>query len=209
MGVIESHRDVGAPLKTLEIRKIGRAGIGVSHRDGTKDAAGLGVISIHLHVGRDDGIEAGDGGAESERAADDAAQSGAGSSGSRAGASRAATGTRSEASGGSSRRILHHPERSSQKSCSGLGAEQVGIGNAHVVALDGDVHIVLQRQRDCVVHRQHEFAVLQHRLDAWGIAQIGRGNGMRLVGSDQIGKMRIRFGKVVDFKRLGRRGCLA
>ena len=51
---------------------------------------------------------------------------------------------------------------------------QGGVGQLRTVALDGDVQIILQRQRDRVLQGKVEIAGAQQALDAGGIRQIVR-----------------------------------
>ena len=79
--------------------------------------------------------------------------------------------------------------------------KNIGIGDVQVVARDGDVEIVLQRQRNRVIQRQIELALVHQRIDACGVRQIRRGQVPRRVRSDRIGKMRHRLGIIQDRQR--------
>jgi hypothetical protein len=80
---------------------------------------------------------------------------------------RRATGTRAdlraESAHASAGRVLHNAERHAQNGRTRLGPQHVGVGDVQVIARDGDVEIVLQRQRDRVIQRQIKLAVV-HEL---------------------------------------------
>ena len=51
------------------------------------------------------------------------------------------------------------------------GAQNVGVGNIQVVALNRDVQVIFHGQRDRVIHGKHQLAILHQLLDARRIAQ--------------------------------------
>src|SRR6185437_479887 len=56
------------------------------------------------------------------------------------------------------------------------GAQDVGVRQREVVALNGDVEVVLQRQGDGIVERKVQLAVAQQALDAIAVGKIPRGH---------------------------------
>ncbi len=94
--------------------------------------------------------------------------------------------------------VLHHAGVHAESRCARFGAQDVGISDIQVIARDGDVEIVLERQRDGVIQRQVELAVVHELVDARGIRKIRRRQVPRCVGPDRIGKMRHRLGIVQD-----------
>src|ERR1700741_5683210 len=88
--VIETQREVRAPLEPLQVRKIRAPGIGVSYRDRAENAARLREIAIHLQAGAQDRVETRHRRSQSKGAADNArpARSGAGRSGARSSGTR-------------------------------------------------------------------------------------------------------------------------
>src|SRR5258708_3548324 len=68
-------------------------------------------------------------------------------------------------------RSVHTPKKSA-----GLGPQDVGIGDLWTVTLQGDVEIVLERQRDRVLQRKIELAGVQQRFESGRVREVDRRN---------------------------------
>ncbi len=90
--------------------------------------------------------------------------------------------------------ILHDAGVDAEDGGAGLGAQHVGVGDVQVVARDGDIEIVFERQRNGVIQRKIELAVVHELVDARSVGQIRRRQMPRRVGPDRIRKMRHRLG---------------
>src|SRR5664279_575574 len=82
------------------------------------------------------------------------------------GAARACPGSAgAKASHAASRRTLHDAGVDAAERATRLGTEDVGVGDRQVVASDGDIKIVLDRQRDCVVERNVKLPVADELVE--------------------------------------------
>ena len=79
-----------------------------------------------------------------------------------------------------------------------LRAQHVGVGDVQVVARDGDIEIVFERERNGVIERQIEFAVVHELVDSGGIGEIRRRQAPGNVRSNRIGEVRHRMGVIQD-----------
>ena len=100
---------------------------------------------------------------------------------------------------------MHDAARDTKNGRARFGAKDIGIGDIQVVARDGNIEIVLERQRDRVVQRKVELAIVHQRVDARGVGQIRWGQAPGSVGADRVGKVRHRLSIVQDRQRLPRR----
>ncbi len=89
---------------------------------------------------------------------------------------------------------------------SSLGTQDVRVGDVQVIARDGDVQIVLQREIDGVIQRQIEFALVHELINARGIRKVWGRQVPRSVRPNRVGKMRHRLGVVQDGQRPGAAG---
>jgi hypothetical protein len=104
--------------------------------------------------------------------------------------------------------VLHNSRIHAESRGTGARAQDVGVGNVQVVAGDGDVKIVLQRERDRIIERQVELAVAHEGIDTGRVGQVGRRQVPRGVRRDRVGKMRDRLGVIQHRKRPGLRRVL-
>src|ERR1700693_5080979 len=143
MGVVESHRQVGAGLEALQVVEVRCAGVLVSHRNWAEDAGRLRERPIHLQRAAENGIEAGDGRAAAQGGIDQSTSTGSSASGACAGAASARTDRYAEPARTAARRARNRATVDAQRAGASLGAQNVGIGNVQVVALNGDIKVVL------------------------------------------------------------------
>ena len=142
-------------LKALQVAEVRGAGILVRHRNRAENAGRLGECTIHLQRAGKNGIKAGDRATAAQSGIDQSARTGAGAAGASAGAAGARADRSAEAAGAAAGRTRDDAAVDAQRAAAGLGAQNVGVGNVQVVALNGDIEIVLQGQRDRVVHGEH------------------------------------------------------
>jgi len=158
------------PRRTLLVRKV--SGGGVDRRCRTESAGWENIVAIDLQCARKNWVEAIDEWAAAEGRYDDATRT-------RARAARCYRG--SALSGANLRSSPPTPSRV----CSArrrylrrelppsFGAPDVGVGNVQVIARNGDVEIVFERQRHCIIHRNVELAVVHELVDARVLARFG------------------------------------
>ena len=103
-------------------------------------------------------------------------------------------------------RILHDTAINTENGRTRFGAPDVGIGYVQVVASDRDIEVIFERQRDRVVHRDIEFAIVQKLVDARCVGQVRRRYVARSVGREQVGEGRPGFRVLLHIKRLRLRG---
>src|SRR5271165_6802678 len=103
--------------------------------------------TVTLQRACDHWVEAGDERSNSERRTGQASRAGAGARRTNRGSARARANLRPKNSYAAAGSVLHHAEGHAQDRSSRLGTQHVGVGNVQVVARDGDVEIVLERQR--------------------------------------------------------------
>src|SRR5580693_4186969 len=125
---------------------------------GTDRTGNSGIVGRNRRAGAQRGLhQAGSSGAGPTCAATCAARASA----------RCASSITANAPAGSS---LHYASINAAKNSSCLGAQDIGIGNGKVIARDGQVEVILQRQANCVFERDVEFAVAN---------QLGQQSGIR------------------------------
>src|SRR5579863_213119 len=116
----------------------------------------------------------------------------------RTGSARAAGRTAGTGAGSSSaessytaaRCSLHHSSVDTTEESASLCAQNVGIGNRQVVAGDGHVQVVLERQVDGIFQRQVKFALANDVVEPRRIHQYGLWNLVRRVRSDRVTGLR-------------------
>ena len=67
-----------------------------------------------------------------------------------------------------------------------LARSKIRIGNQRTIALDFDVDIILDRQRDGVLEREVEVAAAQQRIEARGVAFVYRCDDRRFVVAQHL-----------------------
>ena len=117
-------------------------------------------------------IEAGDVRSEAERGADQTARACARAARAEGGATGAGADLAAEAADATAGSVLHDTGIYAEGRGPGFGAQHVGVGDVQVVARDGDVEIVLERERDGVVQRQIQLAIVHELVDARGVGQV-------------------------------------
>ena len=118
---------------------------------------------------------------------------------------------RADAADAAARRVLHHSGIDAENAGARLRAQYVGIGDVQVVARDGDIEIILQRQSDGVIEREIKLAIVHELIDARRVGQTRGGQMPGLVRPDRVGKMRHRLGIIQHrqgprFRRILRSG---
>ena len=187
-GVVEAHRQVCAPLESLVVSEINRAGILYQqrHREGTTC---LLTEVVFLKRAGENRIEAANRRPEAKCRTDQSIGAGAKTSRSQAGAACGRARLRSDAPHATARCVEHQTHGRAEDSGSRPGAQDVGVGNIHRVAGNGNVEVVLERQSDGVVERKIELAIVQKLFDSSGIAQIRRWQTPGPVGTNRIRKV--------------------
>ena len=156
--------------------------------------------SIFLQRAGENRIEAGDERSQSERGTHQAPRACACAARTESRATGAGADLAAESADAASGSVLHDAGIHAEGLGAGLGAQDIGVGDVQVVARDGDVKIVLERQRDGIVERQVELAVAHQGIDARGVGQVRRRQVPRRVRPDRVGKMRYRLGIIQDRK---------
>src|ERR1700722_5393990 len=123
MGVVESHRQVGAGLEALQIAEVRRSGVLVSHRDGAENAGRLRERPIHLQRAAKNGIETGDGGAAAQGGINQSTSTGSRASGACARAASARADRPTEATRTAARRARNRAAVDAQRARASLGAQ--------------------------------------------------------------------------------------
>src|SRR4029077_12651857 len=65
------------------------------------------------------------------------------------------------------------------------GFENAGVGDPRIVALDGNVHVVLEGQFDSVLKAEIKLAVMDQLVNSRGVHEVRRLDGDGLVGLEQ------------------------
>src|SRR4029077_10701125 len=192
---------VGAPLKSLLVCEIHRAGVlrqAGAGKNALKDAGRLLTKVILLEGTRENGIVAVEDWAKAEGRTYQAVGAAAGATRAQAGASSGCSGVRSDAAPAAARRIQDDARVHTEDVCARLSAQHVGVGDVEIVALDCDVEIVFQRQRDSVIQRQVELALVHELIDSRGVREIWLRHVPSGIRANRIRKMRDRLGVVQD-----------
>ena len=137
-GVGETNLQVGAPLKSLLVREIHRAGVlrqAGAGKNALKDAGCLLTEVILLERARENGIVAVDDRAEAERRTYQAVGAAAGATRAQAGASSSRSGVRPDTAHAAARGIQDDARVHTEDVCARLGAQHVGVGDVEIVAL--------------------------------------------------------------------------
>ena len=87
---------------------------------------------------------------------------------------------------GTAQRSCDQAGRRAQRRCAGLGAQNIGVRNVQVVAGDGDVVVVLNRQRNRIGEAQIDLAVLHQVGQPHRIGEARLWNGGGAVDIDRI-----------------------
>jgi hypothetical protein len=143
-----------------------------------------------------------------QRGTDQSIGAGADAARAEAGAASCCTSRGADASHAAARGVEHGADGCAQNAGSGFRAQDVGIGDVQVVTLDGDVEIILESESDGVAQGKVNPAVVHEGIDARGIGQVRWRQVTRRVGSERIGKVGRRLGKVHNGNRRGLRGVL-
>src|SRR5579862_6793218 len=124
---------------------------------------------IILERARENRIEAGDERTEEAacRRTDQAASAGAACS--KGSSSSARTHLRPDATHAAPWGVLYHTEVCTKDLSASFRTQNVGVGNVQVIARDGDVEVVFKCERDGVIQRQIQFAVVHKRVDPRGV----------------------------------------
>ena len=189
--VIEADRQRGAASEALVIQKVRGAGVGVRNRAGER-VGGERVASIDRKGAGQNRIVGSNGRADTEGGTDDAERTAAGSAATAGGAASASagrTGCAAEAAHATAGCSLHNTGVDAEDVRAGFAAQNVGVGNAEVIARDGEVEIVLECEGDGIVHRNDQLAVANQILNAWRVGEVRRGNLALRVGSNRIGEV--------------------
>ena len=197
VGVVESHREVGARLKTLQVAEVRGPGILIGHRDGAENAGRLGIKPIHLQRAGKNGIEAGDGGTAAQRGVNQSAGTGAGAARARAGAAGAGADRSAEAAGAAAGRARDDAAVDAQRAAAGLVRGECRCRQCSGCSAGS-------RCRDCSPWpgprrrswTSMSFPSLHQLLDPRRIAQIRRRHVLWPVRRDRIGKVRAGLGVV-------------
>ena len=88
----------------------------------------------------------------------------------------------------SARSALNQTAGNAARGGAGRGAKNVSVGDIQVVARDCQVEVVLEREGDGIVQRQHQLALFDELIDARRILQLRRLQCPALVGREQIRK---------------------
>ncbi len=158
--------------------------------------------AIVLQCPRENRIEAGDERSEPESRTDQAPRARARAARTESGASRTGADLAAESADAAAGSVLHHAGINAESRGAGFRAQDIGVSDVQVVARDGDIQVVLQRERDGVIERQVELAVPHQGIDARGVGQVRRRQMPRRIRSDRVGKMRYRLRIVQDRERL-------
>ena len=180
--VIPRNRQSGSRDKTLVVGKVVFPCIGGGGR--AENAGLLGSASFLLNRSRNRGVEVlgrRSRAAGCQRQARTARTRAARTAGSAARTAARAAGGRSAGQG-----VGHNAGGHAQRRLPGIGAQNIGIGDVEIVARDGDVVIILNRQCNGVGKAQVDFAVLQQVAQAHGIDEAGLVDRRRPVDVDRI-----------------------
>ena len=170
--VVESHRHISAPLESLLVQEISSGGVdrgGRTESTGWKDA-----VVIDLKCAREDRIEAGDERTAAESGDDEASGASASATGRDRSSALAGTDLSAETADAAAGSVLHHAAVDAENGSACFGAPDVSIGNIQVVAGDGDIEIVFERERDGVIHGDVELAVVHELVNARRVREVGR-----------------------------------
>ena len=137
------------------------------------------------------------------------ARTGARTARTEAGAAGSRADLAAEAADATARRVLHDARINTQGRSAGSRAQHIGIGDIQVVAGDGNIQVVLERESDGIVQRQVELAVVHELVDARGVGQVRRRQVACRVGADRVGKMRYRLGIIQHWQAAASQACFA
>src|SRR3984957_10047668 len=199
--VVEPHLQIGTPTKALVIGKIHCAGILCKNRHAVKQARRYAFRMIFLQGSGDDRIEAGDEWSQTQRGTDQPIGAGAYSARPETGTAGGSPGGCTDAADATAGSVLHHSGIDPENVSAGFGAQHIGVGNVQIVAGDGDVEIIFQRQSDGVIERKINLAIVHQGINARCVGEI-RGNHMPWrVRPNRIRKMRYRLRIVQNRQR--------
>ncbi len=107
--------------------------------------------------------------------------------------------------GAAAQRPGHQAGIHAQEGKARAGAQKIGVSNVQVIAGNGDVEVVLERQHNGVVQAEIDFAVLIQRIEQRAVAQARRRDRGVRVGGKWIWKLRFPLGKILTgrAKRIG------
>src|SRR5580700_1965479 len=163
--VVKSDGQVGAGLEALRVGEIISLSVLRQHWNTNEHAAGQLIEVVPLHRATEDGIETRDLRTETQRRSDQPAKSSARAARACSGAAGTGSGLPAESANTTARRILHYARKHAQNGCARLGPQDIGIGDVQVVARNPDVQIIFQGERDRIIDREHEFAILHELLN--------------------------------------------
>ena len=201
MSIVESHRQGRAPLKALGVRKVG--GVGVLSQNRYREwTGGLCVVLVELQGAGEDRVEASDGRTDAKGGTNQAVGTRAHAAGSDRRAAGAGANCSTETAHAAAGGVLHDAGVDAENVGARLGAQIVSVGDVQVVAGDVDIEIVLERERDGVVDRKINLAVVHERVDARRIAQVRLRYFLRAVGLQKMRKGRAGPGIILQMNRL-------
>src|SRR6202451_4199442 len=184
------------------------AGGGVLRGQWSECAGRQDVEVIFLQVSSYHGIEAGDDRSEAQGRTDQAVGAAARAARAQTGAAGGCAGVRPNATHAAARSIEYDSGVNAENAGASPGPQHVGVGNVQVIARNGDVEIVFQSQRDCIVQREIKLAVVHESVDTRAISQVWRCKMPWPVRANGIGKMRNGLGVVQHRNRCGLRRIL-
>ena len=153
--------------------KFGSPGVGVAvDWNRGEDTGGLSEVAVHLQRAAEIGIETGYRRANAQRGAHQSICTCTYAARSYAGAACSGADIPAEPAHAASGRVLHDPGIHAQNVIARLGAQNVCVCDVQVVTRQHEIEIVFQRQRNRVIHRQHDFAVMHQLLNTVGVVQI-------------------------------------
>jgi len=99
-------------------------------------------------------------------------------------------GTGAEAAYTCARRVLHDADVDAAKGSSCLSAQDVGAGDGDVVARDGQIEVVFQREIDGILQRELDDSVVYEAVEARRVSEIRLGYVRAAIRVDGIPGMR-------------------
>ena len=187
-GIVEANEKIGSPLETLGVGEIGG---GCSLQRSGKRTSGNEIGVIALERAGEYRVKAGNERAEKAPGgrAYQTASPGARAARAESGSPRAGSDLGADSTYAAPGRILHNAEWHTQDGSARLGTQYIGVSNVQVIASDGDVEIILERQRDRVIQRKVQLAIVHKLVDASRVREIWRLNGAGRCGAGALARV--------------------